>query len=599
MVKNKNRYKITLLLVVLSLAWLAPLPLMGRGFIPPKTSAPSFSWQDTTFSTTFVRIWDGQSIVVNYSNSYEETYKTNGHVVNETENTWTRNINTIRYKANYSYFSNITISGNITIDIDIDIYRVNLQYKDLLNMYWFALKNGTTDAKYYLDQSTHQFNLNESYNQGVVTEYTKFNMSNWEVLDEWIEITNTTGVTETIQASDPWNHTEYTRSTRKFCKPVILVSQLFTTENKDKFAWAEMVTDLLIYKDKNFNGIFDAGVREGSTDWPNLFGSDESYGSIIPKAEEYDFYYEETHPNEPWQDMNITVHMDFPNDKTVEEIASNIVFTPPTLDENDILSWEIVYPQQPIWASVFGADVDNFNTGNTYASMSPTDFSYKYDYNVSNSEANLDFTFGMSKISDPDLYDVAQGMGLSITHYNFFISSFDVFEKNPKEFTVPSSLFTFESNGTTVAEVNLVDPKKVNYTLFDYPKTGIDSQLESYGGSLHKAILETNALNSYLADPLLNLMYTLEDTVDADSDFIKVDSLQHLETQNYPVWNGEKLLHDPTFTIYYDPQEDDPEPPVVPDPTSIPGFSTALVVAVSSVVVAIKVAKRKKKIEQT
>lgn len=595
MVKIEKRIKLMLLLTLVSFSSFLPLSLMSRGFLPLKTSAPSFSWQDTTFSTSFVRVWDGDSSIFNYSSSYEDIFHTNSHYYNETEDTWTRGISTTDYRANYSTFSNITIVGNITVDFEVDIYRVNAQYKNVLDMYWFALKNGTYDLDYYLDQWIHSYVLNESYAQETVTNYTKFNFSTWEVLDTWVEYSNESGVKNTYQPPYPRDYREHKRTTTKFTKPIIIVSQLFTTKNKDKFAWAELYSDFFLFKEKNKDGIYNAGSIEGSTDFPSLYGSDEWYGVLEPIAQEVDYFYEKTFPNDSPSNYNASFQFSRPNDTTVEEIASNIAFTPPSLDENDIISWEVIYPQHPILASIHGAGVDDFQTGATFASMAPTNFSYKYDYNVSNTEANLDFTFGMSKINEPGLYNAVQGLGLSIPHYNLFISSFNINEKNSKQLTVPSSMFVFESNETVVAEINLINPKKVNYTLFDYPSLGIDSELKSYGGSLHKGILDMMSLDSHDTKPLLNLIYILEDTVAADPTFTNVDSLYHLETQNYPVWSGEKLLHDPTSTVYFDPQEEEQEPPTIPTPTTIPGFNVMLVVTVSTVVVAIKVAKTKNK----
>ncbi len=594
MIKIDKKIKITLLLIFLSLAWFMPFSLLSRGFLPLKTSAPSFSWQDTTFSTSFERIWDGSSNVFNYSDSYEDVFSTNSNFYNETDNTWTRGISTTIYKANFSYFSNFTSTGNITVDLNVDVYQVNAQYKKVLDMYWFALKNGTIDMEYYLDHFTHDFTLLENYTQDIVTNYTKFDTATWDVLDTWLEYTNNSGVKNISQPANILEYTEYKSSSSKFCKPMILVTQLFTTENKDKFAWAELFSDFIVYKDMDLNGIYNAGEKTGLADFPSMNWADEHYGTLVPIAEELDYYIERIYPDEPLSSWNASITKLRPNDTSIEEIASSIVFTPPTIDEKEIISWEVLYPQHPIAAFVHGPGVETFLSGNSYASMSPTDLSYKYDYNISNSEANLDLTFGMSKISDSDLYESVQGMGLSVPHYNLFISSFDITEIDFKQLTVPSSLFTFESNESTVAQINLVNPKKTNYTLFDYPTTGVDTELESYGGSIHKGILDMLALSSYSETPIFNLIYTLEDMVAADLNFSKVDSLYHLETQNYPLWSGEKLLHDPTTTVYFDPQEEEQEPPTTPTPTVIPGFNAVLVVAVSSVVFLVIVAKTKK-----
>ncbi|GAI60108.1 unnamed protein product [marine sediment metagenome] len=88
------------------------------------------------------------------------------------------------------------------------------------------------------------------------------------------------------------------------------------------------------------------------------------------------------------------------------------------------------------------------------------------------------------------------------------------------------------------------------------------------------------------------MIYTIKDIAEADPSFTVADDLYKLETQNYPLWNGEKLVHDPTLTIYYDSQESGGEPSDLPG--AIPGFNLAVVLAVVSAIVPIQIIKRRK-----
>ena len=249
--------------------------------------------------------------------------------------------------------------------------------------------------------------------------------------------------------------------------------------------------------------------------------------------------------------------------------------------------------------SIYNVAEPYTNGGGSYASLSPTDFSYDYAYNLTENQANLDYTFGISKIDKPGFYDAVQGLGLSIPRYNFFISSFDINEVDQIDLTVPSDLFTFESNGTTIAEINMMNPMKKNYTLYDYPTNGVNTEMESMGGSLHRMVTASNEISAHSSDPILNLIFAIEEIVEADSTFTMMDDLFHLETQNYPLWNGEKLVHDPTLTIYYEPQEFSwPEQPEPSGPTAIPGFNLYAILAVASVVVPIQIIKRRKEKKQ-
>lgn len=592
--KIKTKYKSVLLLSLLFTACLGPLTTLGRSTANPRTSKPTFSWQEMNYTYNMTRIWNGESNVINYSNSYSKVFVTNSHYYNESANTWTREINTFDYHANYSFYSNLTFVGNISIGMDLEVYQVNVRLGDAVNMVWVALKEGVLDMDYYLDSWTSEHYLFEEYYQDVVSEYTKFDSITWEVLDEWTVISNETGTFNKTASSPPPEFNTYIRRRNVFSQPLILTSQIYTTENGDKIAWAEMFYNYFIYNDSDHNGIYSVGKKKSPSisGGMSLYYSDEKCGVMNPMAADMLFYCQETYPEDPGSNNNFTTHYIFPNDTSVSALASTIEFTPPYLDENNVITWGIEYPQYPVYVSINNQGNIYYPPGADLASLSPTDFSYEYAYNLTENQANLDYTFGMSKITNPEFYDAVQGLGLSIPRYNFFISSFDINEIDQIDLTVPSSLFAFESNGTTIAEINMMNPIKKNYTLYDYPTNGVNTEMESMGGSLHRMVTWTSGILANDAEPVLNLIYAVEEIVAADPTFSMVDNLYHLETQNYPLWNGEKLVHDPTLTIYYEPQEFAWSEPS--EPSAIPGFNLLALLAVASVVISIQIIKRRK-----
>ena len=81
---------------------------------------------------------------------------------------------------------------------------------------------------------------------------------------------------------------------------------------------------------------------------------------------------------------------------------------------------------------------------------------------------------------------------------------------------------------------------------------GEQSEYDSIGSSVSNMIV-----NSFENDPLVrkqlfaDVVFSLDSYVLSDPEFNVSDSLFSIETQNYPVWSGEKLVHDPVFTAYY------------------------------------------------
>ena len=602
----EKKIRTTLLLFVMLLAWVVPFPLVSEGFAQPKTSAPTFSWQETTYDYSLHRDWDGISTVINYSGSYSDVFNTNTGFYNETDQTWIEEVRTHDYSANYSFFSNATKKGYIDINMSLDVYRVDVQYGDAVDLIWMALKQGTLEMDTLLEQLEKDYSYFEEYYTDIESEFTKYNLTTWEVIETWTGTFNETGEHNMTRDGDLINYNNFYAYDLEFSLPLILTMQVYTTAKKDKIGWADSFWEFIVYKDIDQNNIYSAGKTSNPpTSGFSIYSSDEMCGFVRPMAWDYQYYQEITYP----APSNATMYFNIPFDKSVSEIASTIQFTPPNISTDNIISWDVEYPQFPIYTSIYDDDKDPSEayytpTNATQAQMSPGDFNYHFDYNLSESKADFDFTLSLPKITNEDFYNATQGYGLSLPHYNFFVTSFDINEVDPVELTVPSDLFTFESNGTTVAEINMINPVKKNYTLYNYPELGIDTSMESTGGSLHRLLLEDSKQSDNAGNPFINLIYTIKDIAEADPTFTIADDLYHVETQNYPVWNGEKLVHDPTFTIYYDPQvappdEPTPTPTPTPTPATIPGFSTLLVGAVSTIVISAKVAKKKKKIKHT
>ncbi len=565
----------------------------------------NFSWEETTYHFTLDRVWDGDSTIINFTGTYSDIKDTVHYYYNVTENTMVTETRTTHYEANYSVYNNKTIKGFINIDMNLDVYRVDIDYGKSVQLIWMALKEGSLTMEHYEEQFEEDYSFVEENYQEIESEFTKINLTSKEVIDIWSDNYNKTEALNMTVDREPFTTRALTQYDGEFSMPIVLTMQLFTTQRQDKIGWAEMFYDFIIYKDTDGDGIYSAGeTGNPSGSGFSLMTSDERVGRVSPQAVNWRTYSEHT-PVLTNLTTNSSHHYIYPYDKTVSEIASTIKFSPPVLTDSNTVSWDIDYPQFPVLGSVSDSDkapsekyFSFYNT--TYDLSSPGDFNYKFDYNLNDTQAELDFTLNMSKISNNDFYNATQGYGLSLPHYNYFLASFDINEADPKELTVLSDIFTFESNGTTVAEINLLNPAKKNYTLFDYPQTGVDTEMESYGGSVHKLLVSNSEQKSNPGSPYLNLLYTIEEVVAADSTFTVVDDLYKIETQNYPVWNGEKLSHDPTFTIYYENQATEENPPNDPNPSTpeIIGFDLFIVLGLISAVLVIQGLNLKKRISK-
>lgn len=556
-----------------------------------ETPTVTFSWREASYSTSIHRVWDNEIDIVNYSGTYTDFYTVEDNSFNLSEDTFTRAIRDITYDANYSYLLNTTLTGSLDVSLSLTVYRVNIDYGTGLKFIWIAIKEGTMEMELTIVSHIYSYTYYEEYNKTIDSDYEKYNLTTYELLDTWSdedEIIDELNYTHTNNFTySPYY--QYQHDIAEFTMPLILTMQIFKTENQDRIAWANLFHDFLMYKDKDENIIYSVGDKGGAV---NMWCSSEYCGYIRPRA-----MHLHQHIIYPEKAIDYSGYMHEPKDKTISELASTIVFTPPATTNGSDVSWGIEYPGYTIDASVMDDDIPveewwytPFNA--TYAEASPMDFSYNFDYIVSDTEANLAMTWNLGKVSNSSFYDAVENYGLVMPHHSFFLASFDIDEVDMKELTVPCETFTFESNNTVVAKLNMESFNKKNYTIIDFPNFGEDTTLDSKGGSINPLVVSGNSMISHADHPFLNLMYSIEDIVKNIPGFTIADNLYHVGTQNYPVWHGDELVHDPDSTIYFGGYEAPPEPDE--EPEVIFGFNLVLLLGVIGVVMITILLKQKK-----
>lgn len=134
----RNKIKLLAILSLFLLSFFSPLFVSGQETADP--IKPSFSWQETTYDYSLYREWSGDSRVINYSDAFSDVFSANLYYYNESEQTITKEIRTHYYNGNYSFFSNKTTKGYIDVNMDLDVYRVDIQYGDAVDLIWMALK---------------------------------------------------------------------------------------------------------------------------------------------------------------------------------------------------------------------------------------------------------------------------------------------------------------------------------------------------------------------------------------------------------------------------------------------------------------------------
>jgi len=551
----------------------------------------TYSWQETTFSFSNDLLWDDESFVLNYSGSYSNVYTT-VHTIeyNVAEGYKVKRYSTVHFDANYTSFANMTTSGNATIDFNDEVFRVNVDYGSGVKLMWFALKKGIVEYEYYLIKKSERYDYYEENRRFTESTFNKINLTTGQVIDTWTDSETIFDEINNTYANSKENYPFFNRLywSAEYAAPLFLTIQMYTTEKNDRIAWANLFHSFAIYKDKDNNSIYTVGDEPKINQYPRLGSSTEWCGLVNPMA---------IHQYMEAED-NVSLYKFWkssPHDKSIDEVASTIVFTPPTETLEANVSWGIDYPDFPLSINFIDEDIPSdewYQTPQnaTQAESCPTDLSYGFDFKLNDTQADFDITWGIEKLTNDTVYDAVQGYGLLIPQYNFFLSSFDIDEVDQVALSVPRDKFTFESNETIVAEINMGNPEKQNYTLYDFPSPGVDSEFTSRGSSIHKNVVGYAGVNSFYDNPLITPIFSLADFVAADTSFEVQDDLFSMETQNYPEWSGAKLLHDPSLTIFYagTPEE------AIASSEAIPSYNVALIIGVASVLMILIVPKYKR-----
>lgn len=588
---KKVEYGIVVTLLVLNVLFsIVPVVNVHADINPADIN---YGWELDTFSAQIGKVWNNDNFLMNETGTYNEVFNhSRGYAISDTE--WMEEESVFTYNVNYSYFSNLTLFGDYALNVNLDVYKVDISYGTAVSFIWVGFKNGTFRAEYNIYDVTHDFKHENSFYKKAETTYKKFNSTTMELLDAWNETIEDNGswLSEDIPESE---YTIHQTIDMEFSMPLILTFQIYETQNGEKVAWADMISDFYIFEDIDKNGVYSVGETSVEQNMFRMTTSDELRGLFMPWAFNYTLHTDYWSPEYSSNDTN---NYKFPEDKEVNYFGDSIQFTPPQLVDNEI-EWDILYPDFPIFGFVQTEEAW-FTSGPNYNDSSPGNFSFGYNYEITNETADLDLTARLPRLSDVDFFNIVDNLSLAFPHYTFFLSSADIEESGNSVVTIPSDVFQFDIGGALVAEINMKEDKKY-YSLMDYPDLGNNRTFEAIGSTVSKLV--ANELENNPTTPrnwFVDTIFTLGDLnlVKLDPQLSSAISLYNVEIQNYPTWSGYELIHDPTLTIYHNgtssPQQEIPNDPDLPDvPGAISEYNLYIFAGIIGVITTI-IAKRKK-----
>ena len=576
---------VSVFIALLTISFIPVFPLVKAG----KPEVIRYKWDLDTFSAQIATVWDNDNFLMNETGDYNEVFNFScGYAISDTE--WVEEESIFTYNISYSYFSNLTLSGDYALDVNLDVYRVQVSYSTSVFFLWVALKSGTFSAEYNIYDINHDFRHENLFNKKTETTYKKYNSTTMELLHTWNDTIEDSGswVSEDTPQSE---YTVHQTIDMEFSMPLIMTFQVYETQNGEKVAWADMISDFYIFEDVDKNGVYSVGETSDAQNDFKMSTSDEYRGMFMPWTFNYTLFTDYWSPQIAFND---TQNAKFPIDTEVNTFGDSIQFTPPQLVDNEI-EWDILYPDFPVYG-VLQTDETSFFSGPTYTDSSPGNYSYGYNYEITNETADLDLTVHLPRLSDPDFFNGVNNLSLAFPHYTYFLSSADITESENPIVTMPSDVFFFEVGGVQVAQINMEEDKKY-YSLMDYPDIGNNRSFEAIGSTISRLIgneLETNPTTT--KNWFLDTIFTLGDIdlVKLDPLFSNAFSLYNIEIQNYPTWSGYELIHDPTLTIYHNGTSDTQQDPDIPDiPGIISGYDLYIFAGITGVITIVLVRKKK------
>lgn len=562
-----------------------------------------YKWGVDLYNSTLNETWVND-LVMNFTDKgvFEDSYSYDYDYVayNSTlgRNVWKEVVTTSAFKEDYDMKMQQYMTGHQIIKTVLTINKVEVNHGKGLQLIWMAARNGTYDLEMEITDMSMVYNYSAVVNTTTTRVTTLYEEtadgSKGAVITSWAEVEKEDRIDD-FDYSDADMGMEMNMSydiSVEFVMPIIMSMQVFKTRNNETVAWADMFNEFLIYNDTNGDGIYTTNTPSGGGGPPqlDLYFSDEMVDNFNPMAMKgkmsmyMGYAIDLTAYNQGimYQVQDLKSEINSPNDKTIAEIADSINFTAPTVEGNNI-KWDILYPQMPMTCSVDGGTYSP--PGNaSLAMLSPMDFKYSFDYEVAPNKktANLYTTADIGKISNASLYNDVQGLGLTIPHYAYFMSSQKINKTVQDARTRPEDAFGFNIGSIPVALVNMTVPQKENYTLYDYPKDGKNQVNKALGGTV-AAMLTTGAeqgtgMSAMMNNPFMPMIFTLEDIVADNKDLADFTTLYIIFTQNYPVWSGRRLVHDPVFSVFFEPTGVE---------SSIPGYGFVPMVVVVAVTVGV------------
>ncbi len=526
----------------------APRTAAGPGTLP---NGAEYNWSEDTYKATVTEIFNNDNEEKNTTSTSERTYsgeKSYLHL-NETSGKyqWNEDEFTVKINTNYTYWYNLTHSGNYTLEADLDIYSVNLTYGNNLELLWMALKNGTYIREYWT--TYYNFNTTQSIqymiNKTFIARkvYNAINIGSvskkGSLNHTYVPANEITSGEYNYEWSSEDTSTVLSRFETTLTAPQIFIMQTYTTEDGETVAWVNRIDNqFFIYNDTDENMIFSAGnLKDSTNEFPYMNVANEYVGSMEVGAQENNYRKS-------------------PKDVSIEKLVSNITFSHPIETGDNKISWNITYNEYPVSAVVFDRPggmttsiqtYDNGYTGfnATYNNMSPMNFSYQFEYEVLPHRADLDYTFGMSKISNSSFYKETQGYGLAIPYHSYFMASNEVEQTTNNDLNFAEDSIDFALGDEQVGMIDMNNPLKINYTLYNYTGTGDYDVFKSIGSTVNEQTtrIEKSLDRNFMIFTLANLTRQREPLKNF------VDSFE-IELMNYPMWSGEQLTHDPTFTAF-------------------------------------------------
>lgn len=565
-----------------------------------------YNYGEYLFDTWLNQTWDHTTIINSNKNSENGTYSyTSEDYININGSLVLRKIEyENEYETNMSYFSNQTITGKQAYHMIFDCYNVNASYGDALQLIWFGFKEGTLE----FIQEVSEYKSYEEYNMSEYIETVKtttmYNDTDNDGVYETqiksiVEEYNDTQSQQYNSSYDMFNSSAFEnvsmyRGEQSFemIWPFIITTQIYTTEGNQKVAWGKMIfPEFLLYNDTDGNGIYSLGKSKQEGQF-SIYYSDEFQGNIFPQAMGIKnqtltkFYKDGTNITQTYSEEG------FPSDISIEKLAQNITFHEPQ-ETTDGLSWSINYNEMPIQCSCCtNESCFSINTGE-YKYASPTNFSFGFNYDVAEDHADLSQNFRIDKMTNDTFYDKVQGLGLSIPYYTYFLSSEEVVQETSHFISFPAEIINFTLGGIPTAQIDMgkIFPEKRNYTLYDYPSEGTSTEFSALGATVSQLIVSASEKNTIGAFSRAFMFKGLVlPTIENDPAFDTYIGIFTMASMNYPIWSGEKLLHDPTFTVFYD-QKVDGDKMLIHGYLGIPLIATGVI----TVTIIFKNINRKKK----